>query len=233
MNTENHAFSLRLQGAPDFFETLKPHLEAADTALEITGFGLLDDALIDASFGRLAPRSVSGPVTVASLQGRWRPGAAEPLTVVVVAFRENEFGLVHVGGRLLMAGVQWMDLVVRPYPPQGPSDAVKPESAPVAPRAATAEAADPWQRLADTSQHLDTAHPLDADEGLLPAVGDRVLHQQFGECTVVKLTDVHAMLQKSDGRVVQLGLSVLTFVPLSDESGRAQWRIQVKKAGRR
>jgi hypothetical protein len=60
-------------------------------------------------------------------------------------------------------------------------------------------------------------------------VGDRVLHRQFGECAVVKMTDEHILLQKSDGRVVQLGLSVLRFDPAEPDGGRNRWTVSVKK----
>lgn len=90
-----------------------------------------------------------------------------------------------------------------------------------------------WANAMDLSAALEkkgkSAHLWEGESSNSPEVGDIVKHQQFGDCTVVKLNDEHIAMQKPDGRIVQLGLRILKFSPIDKDGARTLWDVSVKR----
>ncbi|MCP4600844.1 MAG: hypothetical protein GY847_09985 [Proteobacteria bacterium] len=73
----------------------------------------------------------------------------------------------------------------------------------------------------------------DQDDGMDAAdvrlkIGDIIHHRQFGKCTIMRVGDEHITLRKPDKRIVQLGLSILKFIPDGEEDGHAVYCVEVK-----
>ncbi|MBW2276677.1 MAG: hypothetical protein JRF63_04240 [Deltaproteobacteria bacterium] len=67
------------------------------------------------------------------------------------------------------------------------------------------------------------------EEELYPCRGDIVVHRQFGRCSVVRMGDEHISLRKPDGRVVQLGLSILDFSAIGAEDSKVVYDVKIRK----
>lgn len=226
-------------------ESLPEAIERAAAGLgldfcQVTGFGRLASARIDADGGG-EPVRFAGPLTLLSLNGRVRiAGDVTICDLVCTLGRDTDNGVQVLGGLLVEAETVFAELAftalevfeaggsareraARPAPAREAPPAGKP--------AATAEKAGKWADVIAESKRLER----EGDEGkwdeefVLPSRGDIVNHQQFGRCSVVKVDDEHISLRKPEGRIVQLGLAILSFKRAGEVDGKTAYDVEVRR----
>jgi predicted DNA-binding protein with PD1-like motif len=202
---------------------------------DVSGFGVLEWIEIQTS-GAEAPRRLQGPLDLLDLKGRLRrAGGVELADFVCTLSRATDSGIELLGGRLIAGRAEFVEITLVEL------EAAEVD-APPGPLAETAPAAEPkvpisgrWaEALAESKRQEHKARERgwdwDSDaEEVRPERGDIVVHRQFGRCQVVRLDDEHISLRKPDGRVVQLGLSILQFTSSGTEDGKAVYDVAVKK----
>jgi len=188
---------------------------------DVTGFGVFDWVELDASDGHSPSRRFAGPLTATAISGRVRGEGESGAVLFGTFFREAEAGMECAGGRITAGSVVWAELRFLPFE----------EIDHPATTGAFQTGHSAWEKLAAESKRQEKSASINdtGDEDLRPESGDRVHHQQFGDCTVVKLTDDHILLQKSDSRIVQLGLPVLKFEPAGKDGRHTIWNVSIKK----
>ncbi|MBN2342728.1 MAG: hypothetical protein JXX29_16915 [Deltaproteobacteria bacterium] len=207
---------------------LSSHLDFCD----ITGFGNLNWAEIEDSAGKRV--HLDGPIDLLSLRGRVRhAGTVTMSDYRVLLAKHTDNGISVVGGKLITGQSAFLELALVPL--QTVEDAL-PISAGTYLGKKTADKAvkdKAWAKAMDLSSTLEkkgtSAHLWESEPAGQPMVGDVVRHRQFGDCSVVKLDDEHISLQKPDGRIVQLGLRILSFAASRTEGGHTLWDVAVKR----
>lgn len=219
---------------------------------DVDGFGVLEWVVIAAA-GRES-RRVQGPLQLLSLKGRLRKAGDVVLSdYVCTVARDTDDGAHILGGRLVAGSVSFLEVSViplalideaatrspadgqpttggsdqLPIDRSGSSDAPMVSSAQLSPedsrRAKWDHAVLQAKRIQDDGDFL-----ADQDSDARPSRGDIVIHTQFGECKVTRITDDHITLRKPDGRNVQLGLSILSFALEGRRDGRDAYRVAVR-----
>jgi hypothetical protein len=118
-------------------------------------------------------------------------------------------------------------------PPVEAAPAPQPSSPARVARQETAGVASKWAEALAESRRMERegrAANWDESEVVMPARGDVVNHLHFGKCSVAKIDDEHISLRKPDGRVVQLGLTILEFKRTGGTAGgKPEYDVKVRK----
>lgn len=242
---------LRLEQGVD----LPAAFESAATQLEIefcdvSAFGELEWVELLAAGTEDAQR-LRGPLDLLDLKGRLRRAGEVVLAdYVCTVSQATDSGIELLGGKLIAAQTVFVEVALidldaaEVEPPEVEPPEVEPvevelRTETVAEPAPAAEPAPPisgrWaEALAESKRQARRAKERgwdwDSDqEELRPSRGDIVDHRQFGRCTVVRVGDEHISLRKPDGRVVQLGLSILDFTATGAEDGKVVYDVKVGK----
>jgi predicted DNA-binding protein with PD1-like motif len=222
-------------------------LEFAD----VSGFGALDWA--ELAKGEGVARLV-GPFDLLDLKGRIRRvGELDLAEFVATLSRHTDAGLEVLGGRLVRASARFVELRLHPlsafggavgvqtpaaHAAQGaaPPIAVAHEAAPQPPRVEKIAFGEKWAEALAESKRLErnggsAAKLWEDDEAaaVVPGRGDVVNHRQFGRCVVAKVDDDYIFLKKPDGRIVQLGLPILSFAIQGAEGEATVFDVQVRR----
>ncbi len=211
---------------------------------DVTGFGELDWVELSAPDSDGAAR-YEGPFTLLDLRGRIRRAGGVVLSeFVCTVSRWTDNGVQVLGGGLVGGKARYLELGFVPLssvdltaaPPASVERKKAPRREPTARdkgAAASGPTSGKWaEALAESRRMEREGHAARWDEGEVevPSRGDVVNHLQFGRCTVVKVTDEHIALKKPEGRVVQLGLSILRFSRVAqDDGGPATFDVQIQK----
>lgn len=169
--------------------------------------------------GPAGRRTVAGPLELLHVTGRveQRGARLEP-ELRVVASRDMDTGLEVVGGVLLGAKLEAATLRVSRH-----VSSIK-ARAPASPAAS-------WSAVAAASAEQSEREFIESEEP--PRVGDIVEHPQFGPCKVVSIGDQHIKVRRKQGRVISLGLAVLSFSLKGEKSdGVRVWAVRVGSKGR-
>ncbi|MDD5307012.1 MAG: hypothetical protein PHU25_06795 [Deltaproteobacteria bacterium] len=202
------------------------------------GFGRLRWVELTFGDGR-TPVRIKGPLELLDLKARIRrAGDARLADYVCTLARLTDNGVEVLGGGLARAEVEFVELSLTPLELAAvePACAARAEvQAPRPPRDLPLPVPQPpaiderWAAALAESRRAERLASLEVDEGARPERGDVVNHRQFGRCTVVKIDDEHVSLRKPDGRVVQLGLTVLRFTPAGREDKHAVFDVEVAR----
>jgi hypothetical protein len=207
------------------------------------GFGRLRWVELTFGDGR-APLRVKGPLELLDLKARIRrAGDARLADYVCTLARLTDSGVEVVGGGLARAEAEYVELRFTPLAVASleTADAARPEPQPARPlRDPAPLAAEPaapkapvlddrWAAALAESRRAERLAAIEAHDATRPERGDVVNHRQFGRCAVVKIDDDHVSLRKPDGRVVQLGLSILKFTPAGREDKHQIFDVEVQR----
>jgi predicted DNA-binding protein with PD1-like motif len=212
---------------------------------DVSGFGMLE--WVEIARGDGAVR-LAGPFDLLDLKGRIRrAGGIDLADFVVTVSRHTDAGLEVLGGRLVRAAARFVELRVEPLAaapameqsvaaqPAAIPAAAPPAPVPPAPRVEKPALGEKWAEALAESKRLERAGAAGArlweDEtaAVVPKRGDVVNHRQFGRCQVAKIDDDHIFLKKPDGRVVQLGLPILSFAVQGAEGEAIVFDVQVRR----
>lgn len=199
---------------------------------DITGFGNFEWAEIEDSAG--SALRLEGPLDLLSLRGRLRHAGAVTVSDYRVLFAMlTDDGLSVVGGRLVGGEATLLELAFSPLQIAQPAGSISASTYRGKRAAEKAGKEKAWATAMDLSSALekkgDSAHLWEEAPAAQPAQGDVVKHQHFGDCTVVKVGDEHISLQKPDGRIVQLGLRILSFTLRQTEGNKTLWDVSIKR----
>lgn len=204
---------------------------------DVSGFGVLEWVDVQAA-GAEGPRRLHGPLDLLDLKGRLRRAGQVMLADFFCTLsRATDSGIELLGGRLITARAEFVEITLIDLEPADVGEraaaaadtAPEPEAEPRLPISgrwaeALAESKRQERKARERGWDWDTG-----EEEIRPGRGDIVVHQQFGRCQVVRLDDEHISLRKPDGRVVQLGLSILEFSSAGTDEGKAVYDVAVKK----
>lgn len=199
---------------------------------DVSGFGNLQWAEIEDSAGKIV--RLEGPIDLLSLKGRLRhAGDVTASDYRVLLAKHTDNGISVVGGRLVDGVATLLELTISSLE-QGESLSTTVVSTYHGKKAAEKLSKEQvWAKAMDLSSSLEKkgkgAQLWGGGQAALPIPGDVVKHRQFGDCVVVKLGDDHIALQKPDGRIVQLGLRILSFSPFEKDGNRTLWNVSVKR----
>ncbi|MBN2714851.1 MAG: hypothetical protein JXX14_03285 [Deltaproteobacteria bacterium] len=199
---------------------------------DVNGFGNLKWAEILDSAGSQV--HIEGPIDLLSIRGRVRhAGQVTVSDYRVLLAKHTDNGIQVVGGKLTGGVATLLELA---FTPLMSAETVRNVAANtyLGKKAAEKNVKEQsWASAMNLSAALEkkgrNAQLWDNEPVKIPSVGDIVKHRQFGDCTVVKIDDEHVTIQKPDGRVVQLGLRILTFTPIDEDGGRTLWDASVKR----
>ena len=210
---------------------------------QVTGFGELARAELSCASDGEA-RWYTGPFQLVNLVGRVRRAGDQTIADYVCTLaRQTDNGIELLGGRLLRAEAIYAEVTLEtleladavesgdplPERPAPKQVAAPSEDAPAA--GAQPPLDSRWAAVVEESRRVERqSADLPSRDPVRPKSGDIVDHQQFGRCKVSKVTDDHVALRKPEGRIVQLGLSVLEFTVEGVEDGKRVLTVQVKKA---
>lgn len=164
--------------------------------------------------GPAGRRTVAGPLELLQITGRveQKGGRLEP-ELRVVASRDMDTGLEVVGGVVISAKMESGLLRLTRHVAAVRGKAI-------------ASPAMAWSAVAAASAEL--GEPTFAESEEPPQVGDIVDHPRFGACTVVKIDDQHLRIRRQEGRVISLGLALLTFSSKGERSdGKRVFAVKV------
>jgi predicted DNA-binding protein with PD1-like motif len=164
--------------------------------------------------GPAGRRSIAGPLELLQITGRveQKGGRLEP-ELRVVASRDMDTGLEVVGGVVISAKMESGLLRLTRHVAAVRGKAI-------------ASPAMAWSAVAAASAEL--GEPTFAESEEPPQVGDIVDHPRFGACTVVKIDDQHLRIRRQEGRVISLGLALLTFSSKGERSdGKRVFAVKV------
>ena len=230
--------AIRLEGGVALPDAV---LEAARRAglafADVSGFGELE--WVELSKGEGVARLV-GPFDLLDLKGRIRRvGELDVAEFVVTLSRHTDAGLEVLGGRLARAVGNFVELRFEPLTalaapattaPATPTPPLR-EPAPV--RAEKMVLGEKWAEALAESKRLERGAAAgvwdDSPPAVFPKRGDIVDHRQFGRCIVAKIDDDYVFLKKPDGRIVQLGLPILTFAIQGTEGDATVFGVQVRR----
>jgi predicted DNA-binding protein with PD1-like motif len=201
---------------------------------DVTGFGELESVEL-AGPGEGGTIALKGPFQLLDLKGRIRrAGDVVLFDLVCTLARATDNGIQLLGGKLLRGRTIFLELTLHPLHPAAPE---KPAPQPAAPPpktgAAPAGQQDRWARAIAESERVERAFPETSPLDQIPRRGDLVNHRQFGQCTVIRVSDDHITLRNPDRRNVQLGLSILRFTRAGGDGDRRVFDVEVARNGER
>jgi len=240
MAPPNKPLAFRLEQGVDLPGAIESAVEQLDVEFcDVSGFGAVEWIEILAA-GAEGARRLVGPLDLIELRGRLRRVAGVKLAdYVCTVSRATDSGVELLGGRLVAARAAFVELTVVELEAAAIRSRAETAAEPSATATPVAEQKPPisgrWaEALAESKRQERHAQERgwdwDSDEeDLRPTRGDIVIHRQFGRCQVVRMDDEHISLRKPDGRVVQLGLSILEFSAAGTEQGRPIYDVAVKR----
>jgi predicted DNA-binding protein with PD1-like motif len=254
MNRGAELLAFRLENDVALPDAILDAARRADLAFaDVCGFGALE--WVEIVKGEGVTRLV-GPFDLLDLKGRIRRvGELDLAEFVVTLSRHTDAGLEVLGGRLARASARFVEVRFEPLSAFGAAVSVQTgaaQASPVAtPPVAVAQEASPppppprverialgekWAEALAESKRLEksgtaAARLWEDDEAaaVVPSRGDVVNHRQFGRCVVAKIDDDHVFLKKPDGRIVQLGLPILSFSIHGAEGDATVFDVQVRR----
>jgi predicted DNA-binding protein with PD1-like motif len=208
---------------------------------DVSGFGALD--WVELVKGEGVVR-LAGPFDLLDLKGRIRRvGELDLAEFVVTLSRHTDAGLEVLGGRLARASARFVELRLQPLAalpaaaqPLAPQPTAPPVAAAATPRVEKPALGEKWAEALAESRRLERAGTAaarlwedDDAAAVVPGRGDVVNHRQFGRCVVAKIDDDYVFLKKPDGRIVQLGLPILSFAIQGAEGDTTVYDVQVRR----
>jgi len=199
---------------------------------DVRGFGNLKWVEILDTAGNVV--RLDGPLDLLSVNGRVRHAGSVTVSDyrILVALRSDD-GIRVVGGQLKRGEATLLELS---FTPLQTGETVRTAASNTYMGKRTAEKsgkAQAWAKAMELSSALEKkgkgAQMWAEESSRTPEIGDVVKHRQFGDCTVVKLDDEHVTIQKPDGRVVQLGLRIMQFIPVHEDGDRTLWEASVRR----
>lgn len=245
MNSTDKPYARRLENT-----TIPIAIEAAAADLQlpfcdVSGFGTLNSVEIAKNNSGDDTISIPGPLNLLQLTGRIRRIGDIVISEFMVILSKIDHGEIQMlGGRLMGGTASTLEVSFTPLfsvddatqdkksfsvalpqaPPEQPDlEEKERETIPVI-------ETDQWAKALEESRKQERqarAARLEVKEAPVPSLGDIVNHRQFGECKVVKLTDDHIALRKPNGRIVQLGLTILHFAEVGSQNGTPLWDVQI------
>ena len=214
---------------------------------DITGFGEVDWMEIKAPGDDGIVQRFSGPLVITDLKGRIRTAGGMTFSeYMCTAVRHTDNGIQTLGGKLVGARSRLVELRFDPLTLlEGNDGDLGNEPSPdtslptqsevhVSSKNLSDDSKDSkWNKAIEESEYVEKTGASsvwdEEEEDPRPVRGDVVNHRQFGRCTVSKLDDDHIFLKKPNGRVVQLGLSILNFALQGDDDGVSVFDVQIKR----
>jgi predicted DNA-binding protein with PD1-like motif len=233
MTRMGEPLAIRLEGGVALPDAI---LEAARRAglafADVSGFGELE--WVELQRGEGVARLV-GPFDLLDLKGRIRRvGERDVAEFVVTLSRHTDAGLEVLGGRLARAVGSFVELRIEPLTAlAAPATPATPPREPAPARVEKMVLGEKWAEALAESKRLEKGAAAgvwdDGPPAVVPKRGDIVNHRQFGRCVVAKIDDDYIFLKKPDGRIVQLGLPILTFAIQGIEGDATVFDVQVRR----
>jgi hypothetical protein len=233
MTRMGEPLAIRLEGGVALPDAV---LEAARRAglafADVSGFGELE--WVELTKGEGVARLV-GPFDLLDLKGRIRRvGELDVAEFVVTLSRHTDAGLEVLGGRLARAVGNFVELRFEPLTAlAAPATTAPPVREPTPARVEKIALGERWAEALAESKRLERGAAAgvwdDSPPAVVPERGDIVDHRQFGRCIVAKIDDDYVFLKKPDGRIVQLGLPILTFAIQGTEGDATVFGVQVRR----